>query len=667
MAINLFDANFYRAANSDLRNFSDAQALSHFQKYGLEEGRTFSRFVNLNFYRASNQDLANLGFNNRQLFDHLQNYGVSEERRFSPFIDLNFYRTNNSDLAQLNFNNEQLFEHLRNWGLGEGRSFSPLVDLNFYRTYNGDIASFNNEQLFDHLRNYGLREGRYFSPFVDLNIYRAANSDLNAAGFGNQQLLEHLAIYGMQEGRRFSVSFDSNYYRNANSDLASLSNSQLLEHFERYGLTEGRASSQSFNIGYYLNNNLDLKAANFNNSQAQQHFEIYGFREGRLATPSDSLLVAANPGNTLNTAYSLDVVNHNRTISEFVGSTDRDDYYRFVLTSTSNLNLSLALSGSSNYAYANTELIFDSNSNGQVDSGDTIDYGSSSSSISSVVGAGTYFIRVYTGSVSYNTNYTLGIAVTAIPTTTPRDPGNNLNNALDIGTVSSNSSLTEFVGIADRNDYYRFTIANTSNFNVSLNGLSDSAKVELIFDSNGNGQADDNETLDYKYASSYNNASISTILGAGTYFIRVNAYYSSSNTQYTLGVSATATPPTTPKDPGNTLSTALDIGVLSGIRSFSDFVGSVDRDDYYRFTLTNVRNNFNLSLYGLTDSTKVELIFDSNGNGQLDYYDTLNYDYGYSNDNASISSPLGQGTYFVRVLVPSYDNANTNYTLSLSA
>lgn len=51
MPTNLFDANFYRAANPSLANLSDEQALSHFQSYGLNEGLRFSPFVDLNFYR----------------------------------------------------------------------------------------------------------------------------------------------------------------------------------------------------------------------------------------------------------------------------------------------------------------------------------------------------------------------------------------------------------------------------------------------------------------------------------------------------------------------------------------------------------------------------------------------------------------------------------------
>ena len=75
MPVNLFDANFYRAANSDLQGLSDAQALSHFQNYGLNEGRHFSPFVDLDFYRASNSDLAS--FTNRQAYEHLHRFSTS--------------------------------------------------------------------------------------------------------------------------------------------------------------------------------------------------------------------------------------------------------------------------------------------------------------------------------------------------------------------------------------------------------------------------------------------------------------------------------------------------------------------------------------------------------------------------------------------------------------
>ena len=83
--------------------------------------------------------------------------------------------------------------------------------------------------------------------------------------------------------------------------------------------------------------------------------------------------------------------------------------------------------------------------------------------------------------------------------------------------------------------------------------------------------------------------------------------------------------------------------------------------------LTNPQSNFNLSLFGQSDSAEVELIADDNHNGQVDYYEIVDSDYGFRNYNANIRSNLGYGSYFIRVFVPDYDNSNTGYTLNLSA
>lgn len=661
MSVNLFDANYYRAANADLASFNDQQAASHFQTNGLNEGRAFSPFVNLNVYRSSNSDLSS--FNNQQAFDHLQSNGVAEGRRFSEFADLNVYRASNGDLA--GFNNEQIFEHLRSNGVAEGRRFSQLVDLNFYRNANNDLAGLNNRQLLEHLQINGINENRRFSQFADLDLYRSANIDLNAAGLNNRQLLEHLASYGVAEGRRFSVSLASNYYRSNNSDLAAagLNNTQLLEHFELNGLNEGRASSESFNVSYYLANNTDLRAAGFNNQQAQQHFEVYGFQEGRLGTPSGQLRVTTDPGAILGIAFDLGVLNGDRSVTESVGSSDRNDYYRFTIANTSNSNLSLTGLSTD----TNVQLIYDSNANGQVDDFDTLRQATgginANALINSALGAGTYFIRVnVSDQVTTDTNYNLGVSATATSPTTPTDPGNTLNTALDIGTLSR-TNFDDFVGSADRSDYYRFNIATTSNFRLSLKGLSDNANAQLIYDSNGNGRVDDIDSLNLSIGGINDNASINSALGAGTYFIRVNVPYGSANTNYNLGISATATPPTTPTDPGNTLNTALNIGTLSSSTSFSDFIGSVDRTDYYRFSLAN-NSNFNLSLNGLGDDARAEVISDSNGNGEYESNERLYFTDGNRFSPGSIVTNLAAGNYFVRLNAPS--SSNTNYTLTVA-
>lgn len=292
MAANLFDANFYRAANPDLAAAgltTDGQLRSHFDNFGLNEGRRFSLFADLNFYRASNSDLAS--FNNRQLFDHLQNNGVQEGRQFSPFVDLDYYLSFNPDLTQVySGSKEGALDHLQRFGLDEGRQFSRFVELQTYGLLNSDLSNFNNRQLFEHLQTYGLNEGRLFDDFVDLNVYLNANPDINQAFNGNRELaLQHLQIYGFNEGRTFSRFFDINYYKS---------------------------------------NNPDLSAAGFTNRQLFNHFESYGLYEAR---PGRSDVA----GNTLNTATNITINSNINYYIDYLGASDTDDYYQFVLNQPS--------------------------------------------------------------------------------------------------------------------------------------------------------------------------------------------------------------------------------------------------------------------------------------------------------------------------------------------
>jgi len=582
MTVNLFDANFYRAANADLASFNDAQALSHFQNFGLNEGRRFNALVDLGVYRASNSDLGSL--NNQQLYEHLSNYGVAEGRKYSSFFDLGFYRANNGDLAS--FNNEQLFQHADSFGINEGRRFSPFVDLNFYQSFNSDLGGLNNEQLFNHLQIYGINEGRHFSPFVDLNLYRAANADLAAAGFNNNQLFEHLTNSGIAEGRRFSVSFDSSYYSNVdvNSDLAAagLNSFQLFDHFQNFGLAEGRASSQSFNVTYYLGNNADLTGAGFNNVAALRHFEGVGFREGRVAAALTSLENTRND-NTLGTAPNLDVLSYNRTFSnQSVGTSDTNDFYRFLVADRSNLNISLSDVTSN----AVVELIQDSNNNGEVDDGEVLfrraaASGSNTAFQTGTLAGGTYFVRVAPDSGTSNTTYSVSMSANLVPPAIPRVPGTSPDNPFNIGTLSNGiSSYRDVVSSAARDDYYQFTIANPTEFILSLTGLSGDADVQ-IFQGNASAQA---SPLYGSYNRGNASESIRTFLEAGIYSIQVFSNDGSTN-NYNLRLSANSS---TPIETNNTLGTAFSFGNLTGNSlTLRQVVGITDPEDFYSFSLNS--------------------------------------------------------------------------------
>ena len=362
-----------------------------------------SNLFDANFYSAANPDLAAAGLTtSAQLLSHFQAYGLNEGRAFSPLVDLNFYRASNPDLAS--FNNQQALDHLENYGISEGRRFSDVFDLNFYRAANSDLSSLNNEQLFQHLETYGLNEGREFSQFFDPNYYKASNPDLGQAGLNSsEQLLQHFDLYGLKEGRKFDPAFDVNYYRSVNRDLApNLTNKQLLDDFETNGLDQGRISSPTFDVKVYLANNADLMALCYNNQQAYTHFVLYGQNEGRAGNYYQA--------NTLDTARDITSSLLTTTWTDFVGDIHNNDYYKFNLENSTDLTIAL----NNLNANVNVQLIrADNNGNELIDSSDN--GGAASEAINRrYLQAGTYYIRVSSDKGS-NTNYDLNVSLLGSP------------------------------------------------------------------------------------------------------------------------------------------------------------------------------------------------------------------------------------------------------------
>ena len=106
---------------------------------------------------------------------------------------------------------------------------------------------------------------------------------------------------------------------------------------------------------------------------------------------------------------------------------------------------------------------------------------------------------------------------------------------------------------------------------------------------------------------------------------------------------------------GNTLATARNIGTLTGTQSFSDWVGSLDTNDYYSFNV-GTPSNFSLSLTGLSADADVKLL-DSSGTA-------ISSSTAGGTTPESITTQLSAGTYYARVYQCSGD---TNYSLSLTA
>jgi hypothetical protein len=251
---------------------------------------------------------------------------------------------------------------------------------------------------------------------------------------------------------------------------------------------------------------------------------------------------------------------------------------------------------------------------------------------------------------------------------------NKLQNANDVGLLSGQRSFAGFVGQTDKVDSFKFSLSVRSSCSLSLSRLKTNANLKLI-DANG--------TVIAASSQKGNKAeNISSTLEAGTFYVQV--FCKKGNTNYRLGAIAQAIPNPVPApaptpspsvvdpliypspEPGQSLRSAYDTGILTGVKGLQDFVGTYDPRDLYRFTLTQP-SPVSAKVTGVTSDIGLTLIYDANSNGLIDSGEELGYDYLTASNKpyASVSRNLGAGNYFIRVLNDK-DGFNTNYTLTIA-
>ncbi|MCT7986604.1 hypothetical protein NG796_25360 [Laspinema sp. A4] len=468
MAVNLLDADFYRAVNPDLRGLNNQQALDHLVNFGLNEGRIFSPAVDLDYYRRNNPGLAAAGVTSRrQLYDHLSNFGVRENRPFSLVFNPAFYGTANPGLASAGIvGSEALFNHYQNFGINEGRPSAIAFEPNFYRGVNPDLqqAGLNNRQLVEHFQFIGVNEGRTSSPNFNVRFYLAANPDLQQAfGFNFRQAFEHYLSNGIPEGRiatpggiplqplplpipipivvpgvtpetalnvgvltgvqTFNQSISSgdtnNYYRfsltgptNLNVVLNGLNQDGNLELFFDSN-NDGRVNTtERIGVSTQPGTLQDSITGFFT---AGNYFVNVSPGVAGVETPYNLNLIATPitgdiGGNSPNTATNVGVLSGTRRIDDFVGDADPQDYFRFVLNDVRNVNL--LLTGLNDDA--ELRLYQTINNNGAIAQGnlieDSIQSGTTPEGISRTLTPGDYLVLVSPGFQGVNTNYSVTLS-----------------------------------------------------------------------------------------------------------------------------------------------------------------------------------------------------------------------------------------------------------------
>ncbi|MEM8501543.1 MAG: S8 family serine peptidase [Cyanobacteria bacterium P01_D01_bin.1] len=373
-------------------------------------------------------------------------------------------------------------------------------------------------------------------------------------------------------------------------------------------------------------------------------------------TLSEAAVGSSKPdkaGNIRDAARNFGVINGSSRIKDFVGRNDRNDFYRFSLSKESEFKLLLTELAEN----ADVRLL---NGRGRIIEASTAK-GIDAESIERTLAAGDYFIEVLSYKQS-DTAYKLHLSAAAvIPSPTEPTPiapapiapapkirpGGTLDTAGNLGTLSDSRSLADSVGPKNPQDFYRFELKQKSDFSLLL-GTLDGPVDSLLLNSRG-------ETIAYSSRNSGSrDESIRLALRAGTYYVQVSSSFSFMDANYTLNLSAEKTGS---NRAGDTFETALNMGELTRERSFQDFVGPYNQNDYYRFDVTKA-SRLLLDLVGLGNSADVEL-FDSSG-------DLLQSSKREGVIPESIVKTLKPGTYYVRVYVNPFYSRDADYTLSLS-
>ena len=266
-----------------------------------------------------------------------------------------------------------------------------------------------------------------------------------------------------------------------------------------------------------------------------------------------AIVLDRDPGETSFNAFDIGILDGSLNYIDSIGEDDRIDLYKFSLAQTSQIT---SLIEANNKYGISIDFFVDRDNDSDVDAGESIlRYGNYASlgydaEIITTLGAGDYTIRLE--SYFFN-DYSLDINAIATPASVEIDPGNTFPLSFNFGHIndSNNIQITEFIGIVDPTDIYRFSIDEsqlTLNIqNITGKNQGGTFDIDLIEDNNNNGEIDSNdilfsdaiEFLDYadnNYLINFDNQTFNS----GNYFLRFNVsdFDQYTNTNYTFELSS---------------------------------------------------------------------------------------------------------------------------------
>ncbi|MGJ3251894.1 MAG: PPC domain-containing protein [Elainellaceae cyanobacterium] len=231
----------------------------------------------------------------------------------------------------------------------------------------------------------------------------------------------------------------------------------------------------------------------------------------------------------------------------------------------------------------------------------------------------------------------------------PRKAFDRFDAAKNVGKIRRQKSLKGVITPSDRVDFFEMRLTNRSSFSILPKRVKSTLKIKLF-------NSDESSLGRIRFKKGQKGKSLERDLKSGTYYVQVQGRVKSGNSRYKLKLGAQRLP----EEPGENMATAFNIGQISGTQQYSEFVGTNDPSDFYKFTVAQ-NSNLEVRFASPSAQTEVDLIADLNNNGLIDSGEGINGRYGSS---GAFFEPLAAGTYFLKIN-PRFSSTSTQYDLTV--
>ena len=328
-----------------------------------------------------------------------------------------------------------------------------------------------------------------------------------------------------------------------------------------------------------------------------------------------------------------------------IGASADVDWWKVTTTSDGKLDVTITVSNSlymwcQIYDNDGTSLLAQNNTSGTV----TVSVDG--------LAAGTYYVKLYSYYSGQAPNYSISNALTVPAQANDTEPNDSRAQAVALGPNATKVGHINYYynTLRDGADWYKITTTADGQIKLTLTSANGQYIWAYLYDNNGTTQLNAQNTS--------GSIDISTDgLAAGTYYVKITAYYSTGFAPYTIKSTFTTPAEANDAEPDSTRALALTLPLNSSVTGHIDYYYNNHRDsaDWYKVT-TNGDGRLRLRLTSGNGQYIWAYLFDNDGTTQLNAQNT-------SSAVDINTDGLAAGTYYVRVN-SYYSNGYIPYTLA---